>query len=59
MLRSVRKSGEDISIGLGNVSSRLGLLFDPPRVLSIASKEGKGTCVTFSIPLTSDEFRKF
>lgn len=57
--RSVRKSGEDISIGLGNVSSRLGLLFDPPRVLSIASKEGKGTCVTFSIPLTSDEFRKF
>ncbi len=57
--RSIRRSGEDISIGLENVSTRLALLFVPPRVLNIASREGKGTCVTFSIPLSSSEFRDF
>ncbi len=64
-LRSIRRAlskqqvNGSISIGLGNIQTRLSLLFSPSRQLSIASKEGKGTVVTFSIPLDHAEFRRF
>lgn len=56
--KGARHGNQDISIGLGNVQTRLYLLFTPPRSLGICSREGKGTAVTFSIPLDSALFRK-
>ena len=56
--KGARRGKQDISIGLGNVQTRLYLLFTPPRTLSLCSKEGKGTVVTFSIPLDASLFRK-
>ncbi len=53
-----RKKDGPISIGLGNIQTRLSLLFSPSRTLSVQSREGKGTCVTFSIPLDPAEIRK-